>query len=618
MLRTASAPVDTQERVGDVAIEGAVQAERLRIAMRTAATPLTSMAAALVVAGTLSYSEQLGRFVFDPCVIAWAAVMVPLLICSRASSRLAEPGSPWAMSPSLAARFYAAFGTVMGLAWGSAMWFFLPEASPTKQVFLVAATAAILAGGAATQSAHTPLVWSYALPLATLAAAALFRQGDAYLVAMGVGFFVLAVHMAIFSRAVQRSLEAKVRLALINERLHREAEAARAEATRADAAKAMVIAATSHDLRQPLHALVQYVARLKDEPASENQATLVRRIDESVEVLQGLLDAVLDYSIVTEGRTPVRAAAVSLPLMLSQVEAQLRPQAESKGLRLVVQDADIAAMTDAALLQRVLLNLAQNALRYTPAGTITLRLARTRGGGARFLVADTGVGLRAAQRERIFDDYYQADNPGRDRSRGLGLGLAIVRELTAALGLRIRVKSWPGRGSVFAIEVPAERCVVRPGPLAAPEPPHPSTALLRGAPVLLIDDDALARDSLALTLAGLGCCVTAAASADEALLTLQHAELLPQCLVCDYRLRDGATGLDAVARVRGWMQAQYGGGAALPAVVITGDPAPEVEARAAALGCRVLRKPVAPAQLQAELAALLGPVMAALDDRLAA
>ena len=228
--------------------------------------------------------------------------------------------------------------------------------------------------------------------------------------------------------------------------------------------------------------------------------------------------------------------------VLGRLETQVRPGAEARGLTLQVQRCGGFVASDEALLDRVLRNLAQNAVRYTPAGRVARAVARR--GFVRVLVSDTGVGIAAGERKRIFDAYYQVDNPARDRRRGLGLGLAVVRDLGATLGLRIRLRSLPGKGSTFAVEIPE-----------APAPPASAAAaesgavdLVRGAFVVVIDDDDAGRDGLSTTLRDMGCRVLEGTSADEILERLAEAEFAPQLLVSDYRLGNGATGVEAIAR----------------------------------------------------------------------
>jgi CheY-like chemotaxis protein len=206
----------------------------------------------------------------------------------------------------------------------------------------------------------------------------------------------------------------------------------------------------------------------------------------------------------------------------------------------------------------------------------------------RILVSDSGIGVPTSEQGRIFDEYYQVDNRARDRRKGLGLGLAIVRDLAQLLELPVRLKSAPGRGSSFALDVPR-------APNVAPEADSPQengqADFVRGAFVVLIDDDPLALDGLATTLRDFGCRVLAAASGEEALHGLTEAEFAPQIVVSDYRLGKDENGLEVIEMLTENQRTLYGESFKLPALLITGDTSPEELERVARAGHPILHKP---------------------------
>jgi CheY-like chemotaxis protein len=266
------------------------------------------------------------------------------------------------------------------------------------------------------------------------------------------------------------------------------------------------------------------------------------------------------------------------------------------------------------LLERILLNLAANALRYTRQGGILIG-CRRRGGRVRIEVWDTGIGIAPEQRQAIFQEFYQAVHP-RVSGQGLGLGLAIAARLAALLGSRIEVASRPGKGSVFAVEVPRgepptapcrsgaqSQTVDRPRPFPAatgglPEQALEDAASGRGRPsygalVLVVDDDALVREAMQSLLAQWGCTVAAAATGEEAVALLEGGDRLPDALLCDYRLPGGETGIEVIRRL------QAVAGRAIPAALVSADTAPESLSAAKESGFPLLAKPVAPAKLRA-------------------
>src|SRR5262249_12739101 len=251
--------------------------------------------------------------------------------------------------------------------------------------------------------------------------------------------------------------------------------------------------------------------------------------------------------------------------------------------------------TDFILLERILLNLVSNAARYTKTGGIVVG-CRRRGGCLRIDVCDTGIGIPEDQRRSIFSEFYQIFGPGRaDHAGGLGLGLAIVERLGQLLDHPIEVVSRVGRGSRFSVLVPAAQPVL----VAAPSDVRLSFDPIHGRSVLVIDDDELIRDSMRSLLGGWGCRVLTAGSTSEALTALQvHAEC-PDLIVCDYRLASGSIGTQAIEQVR------HAVGVAVPALLVTGDTAPERLRDASASGYHLLHKPVPPMSLRALMSQML-------------
>jgi len=385
-----------------------------------------------------------------------------------------------------------------------------------------------------------------------------------------------------------------------------EAELARERAESADRAKVAFMAAASHDLRQPMHALVQYVEHLRY--ASRGRAALgtVERIGDAVTAMEDLLNAVLDFSKFSVGAVVPRIARVSIARLCASVDTQVRPLAEAAGLRFSVRCVgDPWGWSDDVLLERVLRNIAQNAVHYTPSGAVAIR-AVARGGLVRILVSDSGLGIAAPERARVFDEFYQVDNALRDRRKGLGLGLAIVRDIAALLDVRVRLRSLPDRGSTFAVELRRADAPAQ-GPVQAPA----GVDYVRGAFVVLIDDDPLALDGVATTLRDFGCRVLAASSAVEALRGLADLDFVPQVVISDYRLGGGATGLDAIATVTGALATLCGEAFRPPAIVVSGDTSAQELKRVGDAGYLMLHKPVGIVPLHGALNELLGRAMQA-------
>ena len=352
-----------------------------------------------------------------------------------------------------------------------------------------------------------------------------------------------------------------------------DAQQATVEAERANAAKSSFLAAASHDLRQPLSALAIYVKLLTDTRSPATRA-LAANMQECIGSLSGLLTDLLDLSKLQAGVVKPNVSDFAVADILAALESVHAPEARQKGLRLRSVTTRFIGRTDPILFKRLLGNLLANAVRYTDRGGVRIG-CRRRQGKTWVEVWDSGVGIPADKTAEIFEEFKQLDDA---RNRGSGLGLAIVAKTAALLGLEICVRSWPGRGSLFAVEVPQGR----EPETRAPERRKMSRRSLR---IALIEDNSMVRAALAHGLQSASHEVIAAATADA--LSAQLGELSPDVVVSDYRLGQGATGFDAIAKVRAKL------GADLPAILITGDTDPNLLRIMADRGIIVLHKPVA-------------------------
>jgi CheY-like chemotaxis protein/anti-sigma regulatory factor (Ser/Thr protein kinase) len=287
----------------------------------------------------------------------------------------------------------------------------------------------------------------------------------------------------------------------------------------------------------------------------------------------------------------VNVTDVPLEPLLERLRAELRPLAESRQLVFRVEATTLIARTDALLLRRIIQNLVTNALRYTDAGSVTV-VCHAHGAHVAVRVSDTGRGIPPEHQRLIFDEYRRLEGDA-GRGAGLGLGLAIVQRLVRLLDHRLDLESTPGRGSTFTVTLPRcdEHAAIAPTP-------SPAGNELAGACLVVIDDDPSILEGMRSLLEPWGCRVLTASSAVEASQVLASARP-PDAILADYQLADGGTGVRAVAAVRAAM------GREIPAVLITGDTAPDRIQEARAAGLLLLTKPVAPVRLRAALVHLL-------------
>jgi len=302
--------------------------------------------------------------------------------------------------------------------------------------------------------------------------------------------------------------------------------------------------------------------------------------------MQDLLEAILEVSKLMMGAVKPSIATVSVHDVLERIEAQMRPVAEDKGLHSCFETCSAYVETDEVLLERILRNLTLNAIRYTEAGTVRVR-ARQIGPRLVISIADTGIGIPSDERDKVFEAFYQVGNAARDRRKGLGLGLAIVRQLSELLSLKVRFRSRVGRGTVFCVRLP----LGEPALGSRLTLPFAERDYTRGATVVLIDDNLESLDATAASLTEFGCRVLAASSSLEAINQLQGQETVPHLVISDYRL-ENETGLDAIRVVLENQRALFGDEFAIPALIVSGDTAPSELARVQEAGLAMLHKPL--------------------------
>lgn len=367
------------------------------------------------------------------------------------------------------------------------------------------------------------------------------------------------------------------------------------EAERANTAKSRFFASASHDLRQPLHALSLFGEALKQRVDTEELQTLAAQISSSISSLETLLNALLDVSRLDAGTIEVRKRHFPASQLFEHIQQQFEGPAFAKGLKLKVRPSNWILYSDPVLLERILINLVSNAVRYTPSGRV-LVAGRRRGHALLIQVWDTGIGIPENAQQAIFEEFVQLNNPERDREKGLGLGLAIVARTARLLGLTVRLRSRVGRGSVFALEVPLGSTQQLANAETAHPPPAASLEQRLG---VVVDDEAPILRAMESLFQSWGVGLVTGRSADEALEQLRLLGSAPDFLITDYSLPGDSDGLEVARRFRKLY------GKDLPVLVLTGDTAADTLARISEAGHKIMHKPVRPARLRAALAHLL-------------
>jgi signal transduction histidine kinase/CheY-like chemotaxis protein len=367
----------------------------------------------------------------------------------------------------------------------------------------------------------------------------------------------------------------------------------------ANQAKSRFIAAASHDLRQPLHALGLFVAQLHGKLRASERSQIVGRIEDALSAMNELFSALLDISKLDAGATTVNITVFPVAQLLAHAETTFAGAAREKKLSFRALPSDAWVKSDFILLQQIVFNMVQNALRYTRSGGVLVG-CRKRGDRLRIEVWDSGVGIPPDQHDKIFGEFYRLGEPDRDRRAGLGLGLAIVDRLCRLLDHPIEVRSTVGKGSVFAVTVPLAPADKRA--IEASIVPRAQPSLVNDKLVLVIDDDPLVLEGMSGIFRKWGCRVITADSDSKALKAAAEQDDLPDLIISDYHLANGRTGIETIEWLRGEMSAP------IPAFLISGDTDPATLHEAKVKGFQLLHKPVNPMALRAMFSQAVKPV----------
>ncbi|HEY6640827.1 hybrid sensor histidine kinase/response regulator [Povalibacter sp.] len=539
----------------------------------------------LLIAGMAARTTAL------PWVLTWLAFATVVMVARLV---LQDPGILRALAPSSRLRLAVVLVALSGTTHGLSLFFF-QGMSPFEQAVLSMMLVGMSAGAVATGAGYPPIFLAYViptlLPLSILWAVNPTLSGVSWvrgLMALLIALFGFVLHG--LARETYRVLRESYEIRLERTALNKELRAALDVAESANRAKTRFLASASHDLRQPMQTLSLFAAALALRPLDERSRGIANDLNAALQDLTAELDALLDVSKLDAGVVQPEPGVFALRPLLERIESTFTVAARNKGLQLFSRcESDIFVLTDRKLLERLIRNLVENAVKYTDAGSIAL-MATTDADDERCVVtiADTGCGIAAAEHERVFEEFYQLDNPGRDRARGLGLGLSIVRRLADLLGLTLSLDSEPGRGTTFTVwlhtaQPTSEVHVAQLG--RRMDYAHE----LR---VLLLDDEESVRRGMRALLEEHGCDVELASGTTEALAVLRRVRI--DVLIADFRLRGEDNGIHAIRTLRELRPD-------LPALLLTGETAPHRLKEALDTGIPVLHKPVAPQLLMREI-----------------
>jgi len=539
-------------------------------------------------------------------VTAWLAVFAVLWLVRawvwqrfrRADVRTPADWRRW--------RFYWNAGTLAsGALWGSAAWLFYARGDSIQQIGLIVTVYTFCAAAVTVLATQPHVFLAYSALCFVPMAVRIASEGTvaSYQLA-GILFLIFALTSVLarnYRQALRRAIELKVHADELLAQLRIEkaaADAARYEAEVANRAKTQFFTAASHDLRQPLHAMGLFAEALRNKSHDEEVAQLVNSINGSVDALEGLFSELLDITRIDSGHIEVKPQPFEVGDIFRKLRLHFEPTAFEKGLALRLRGGKHVAQADPLLVERILRNLVSNAIRYTEDGSVLVS-CRRRGDTLRLQVWDTGVGIPPHEQPRIFEEFYQVPGhgaPSPQQRKGLGLGLAIVKRLADLMRAPLTLRSEPGRGTVFTLEVPAGKAARATA--AALSAKAPLQLTLDGRLIVVVEDEPAVRSGLEVLLRGWGATLMSFDSVAASSAWAKQAgadQQRPDLLIVDYRLENGLNGVDALNALR----SRFG---AVPAIVVTGSTMTGLEQEAQDKDFHLLIKPVVPNKLRAMIA----------------
>lgn len=476
---------------------------------------------------------------------------------------------------------------IAGLWWGLPYAYWLSSSPYQYQVFLIIGLLTLSTGAMYAYFIHLPLLYAFEITyLIPACLVQLFGAGSVHQVSGAAAVLYLATTLAFAHRMHRTQLES-LRIRFENDELMQRLAVEKSLAESSNLEKSKFLASASHDLRQPTHALSLFSGLLHEQTLDAGSREIAGHISRATAALGNLFDGLMDLSMLDTGVIRPRYQHFSLDELLEQLHTEYLPRASKKNLRLRLCIAgEQIAHSDPALVGRIVRNIVDNAVRHTQTGGVLIA-CRKRGDSVRVEVWDTGPGIARSEQEKIFLEFHQIGNPERDRSKGLGLGLAIVRRTAELLKHPLTVRSTPGKGSVFALSVPLGDAGKVKAEWTSLAPTHTAQQL-----VLVVEDDLANLEGLSGLLEVWGYRVLAGRGARDVLAAMNLLDP-PSVILTDYRLNGTETGFEVIDRLRAAYLDDN-----IPALIMTGDTAPQLVVTATRRGWMLLHKPVDPSMLR--------------------
>lgn len=522
-------------------------------------------------------------------LLLWLVLAFILIFARRIVSRqfLTRPINQDNYQKALA--FFQGWAFITGFMWGLIPLFFFDADKPIYALFIIFVYSGYVATVASSTALYLPIFIAFSFTPTLMFSGRMFVEGgDIYTSVSGMLWFYYGITVMLARNTYKVFIQSKMinykNIALL-EQVNKQKE----EIEVAINAKSQFLAAASHDLRQPLHAMGLFIDILKPTKLDPEQALIVDKIDQSKQDLNGLLHGLLDISRLDAGVVENMPINCSLMTLLAKLEVEFQLDADLKNLKLNFNlDHAPIIYIDAVLLERILRNVIDNSIKYTESGSVNIGY-EVKGSMLELSLEDTGIGIDENDTEKVFSEFHQLNNPERNRLKGLGLGLAIVKRLCHLTGIKLDFESTPNIGTKFTFSIPLGEATdlkhVQKTKVSKPT----------DCKVVLIDDERKVLDATRRLLLSWGCKVIATEDLDQAKQQIHEKGFKPDIILADFRLREGRNGLDAIDALREEFNEE------IPAILITGDTAPERLQAASNANVVTMYKPVEPDALASKL-----------------
>jgi signal transduction histidine kinase/ActR/RegA family two-component response regulator len=480
---------------------------------------------------------------------------------------------------------YVIGSVLSGLNWGMVSILFFDAGSPTHVLFITCIYAGYISASVFSNSSYFPSFLAFSVPSSLLFSGAMLSQADPFYIPFGLAVLFYLLVLSFFSRRSHLFFVEAQEINFKNKALLVEVLSQKEVAEKAVREKNQFLASASHDLRQPLHSLGLFVDALDDSLKEPENRKIISQIEQSTQGLNDLLHSLLDISRLDADVVENRPRDFLLKPVVDRVIKGYEDLASEKNLVFQVSvSQNLVLCCDVVLFERVVRNLIDNSVKFTDSGEVTILAAL--GGdeldAVKLVISDTGLGISPEEKEAVFNEFTQLNNPERDRQKGLGLGLAIVKRLCLLMNIGITLESVESQGTTVSLELPLgddQKIVVE-------SQNRPIDSSVYSA--VVIDDEVNVLAATKLVLMNNNANVVIAMDAEHAIENLHASEVTPDIIVADFRLRKGLSGIDAIRRIREEFNVE------IPAMLITGDTSPDRLALAKKAGLNVLHKPVEP------------------------